>query len=252
MRDREYYTALMWSVMADQQECLRALRECNHNALDMQGRSALILAVIHRKQHLLQDLLWESDVDIVDSAGCSALVHACKSGQLGAAKILCDYSADVDRTDNLRRTTLMHAARWGFLDLCKILVDRDVDVDAKDKRGWTALMFAAFWDQKECLNFLLDNRADVNIRERNTGKTALILCAEKSLEEVVSILLENEADPLIKDIYGKTALDVGVGVLIKAALKERMEQRLLELPSATSSDSSSSQNDEDDDDNSYS
>ena len=240
MRDREYHSALMWAVITGQHECIRLFEGCDYNAVDMQGRTALMLAVIHEQEDIVKDLLWDSDVDMVDASGCTALVYACKSGQLDVVKLLCDYSADVDKVDLLRRTTLMHAARWGYLDICKTLVSRGVEVDARDKRGWTALMFAAYWNQFLCVEFLLNQGANTDIRERSTGKTALILSAEKSHLNVINALLEKECDPMIKDIYGNDAHELGVGVLVKATIKERIDMILAEQGSQADSSTPSS------------
>ena len=246
LRDREYHTALMWAAMNGQVDCLWYFRECDHNAVDMQGRTALILAVIHSHKETVKDLLRDTDVDVVDASGCTALMYACKAGHLDLVKLLCDYSADVDRTDLLRRSTLMHAARWGYLDICKVLVSRGVEVDMRDKRGWTALMFASYWDQLDCVEFLLESGAECNTRERGTGKTALILGAEKTNLAVVTALLEDQADPMIKDIYGNNAYELGVGVLVKAAIKERIDEIKAEEGSETLGSTESSDKEADD------
>ncbi|GBG30704.1 Ankyrin repeat domain-containing protein 1 [Hondaea fermentalgiana] len=242
-------TPLMWAAYMGHVEVLRSLKGCDHDARDAQSRTALIIAAQEDHVEAVEILVWNSNVDLKDASGSSALAVACKIGNYRVAKMLCDYSADVDAQDIARRTPLMHAARWGFVKTTTLLIDRGSEVDARDKTGWTALMLASRWNHPRCVQLLLEADPALGVRDRVSGKNAVLWAAEKHRDVTVLKMLLSVA-PLdvlrCKDIYGHTALDLAINVEAEALLKDAFTAL---TGSETGEKSEDGRDDDDDDDN---
>ncbi|GLH11384.1 Maltase 2 [Gryllus bimaculatus] len=102
------------------------------------------------------DIQQESDVDVLDSSGLSALMWASAYGQVPTVQLLLRHKASVDRQGKEGETALLYAAAGGHSDVVRILLTEGANVNHADDVGNTALMYAAYGDHPHCLKVLLD------------------------------------------------------------------------------------------------
>jgi palmitoyltransferase len=81
------------------------------------------------------------------------------------------------------------------------------DVNVIDNKGSTPLHWAAYSGSYQAINFLITWGSKLNMRDRDTGFTALHLAAMQGNKRIVRRLLIKGIDRTIKDFSGKTALD---------------------------------------------
>ncbi len=117
-----------------------------------------------------------------DSQGMSALAIACQDDNAEVVNYLLDHGADVNahggKGEVTDRTALMAAASNGaHIKIVHLLVDRGADVNTRGELGWTALIWAAREGDIECVKYLLGKGADPRIKALD-GKTAVELTEE--------------------------------------------------------------------------
>jgi ankyrin repeat protein len=132
----------------------------------------------------------------------SPLEIAAKNGYAEIVKILMAYKADVNRESEvvgehtaILNTPLMLATREGHADVVKLLVsDPSVNLDAAGMHsaipncgGWTALMCACKNNQKEIADILIKNGADVDLKNIE-GKSALDIAQAAGNQEIVKLI----------------------------------------------------------------
>ena len=88
------------------------------------------------------------------------------------------------------------------------MLDGGVPIDSFDETGWTALQSAAVKNHTDVIYELLQRGADVNKRNRYDGGTALHYSAMNNRTDAIQLLLENGASTTIKDMKGRTPIDL--------------------------------------------
>jgi ankyrin repeat protein len=78
------------------------------------------------------------DIEVNDSRGWTALIHATGNNHADMLKLLIDNGADVNAKDKDGRTALLTAATWNYINIAKMLIDNGANINAKDKDGKTA------------------------------------------------------------------------------------------------------------------
>lgn len=92
------------------------------NAVNAQGRSALMSAVYVRNRRIIRQLLMEgADVNTVDALGKTALIIAATTGDLDIVQMLLDAGADVSIEDKSKNTALTIAEKRKNKKLTKLL-----------------------------------------------------------------------------------------------------------------------------------
>jgi hypothetical protein len=173
---------------------------------------------------------WPAGFGIKSWTGCIALLAV-----LLVVVVPLSLAWNVQRQalTNWRRTAgtlelqLYAAAEGGDLPQVRSLLVRGARLDITGDGGWDALMHAAAGGDPAIVNFLLAHGADPNTREDRmgsrplppsqasemqgrvlvSGRTALITAAVHGHTEAVRALLAAGADPAVRDVNGKTALD---------------------------------------------
>lgn len=130
-------------------------------------------------------------------------------GDLEKVKAELASGKDVDAKDIVGQTALMYAAEQGRLDVVKYLVENGADVNAQsDRRGrGTALIYASAANRITTMEYLLEHGADINATS-TIDETALIWATALGHVKSVRFLLSKNADTKIKNMKGKTALDL--------------------------------------------
>jgi ankyrin repeat protein len=109
-------------------------------------------------------------------------------GHTEMVKMLLDRGAKIDLVDSAGRTALMYAASGPFAPTVRVLIDRAADVNVRDTaERFTALMFAAAEGQVEVIEVLLYNGADTTIKDKDND-TALDFAEKNGHQEAVKLL----------------------------------------------------------------
>jgi hypothetical protein len=157
-----------------------------------------------------------------DAQGKTAVMSAAESGVPEIVAVMLDAGARPNEADEEGETALHWVGKDAPFDrlepsamnrraVVDLLVRAGADVDAYDRLEFTPLT-EALNERPEVVTALIANGADVN---RRVGGDSTALMADDN-PETMSFLLEAGADPLVRDEYGRTALE---------ALKARNEQR---------------------------
>jgi len=198
------------------------------DALDLQGETALQVAIRQKSQALVRYLIahgagvavpdrdgwtplmtaaWVNDGPIVtllarqhadpDAAGAGELTPlgiALSGGKDAAALALIEAGADVNRPVGAGGyTPLMLAVAQHSRTAAQVLLKRGADVNARNQGGITALMIAAAANQPELVALLVQAGANVEARSE-TGETALSIARARDYQAVMK-LLEQQPSP---------------------------------------------------------
>ena len=194
------------------------------NILDIQGKSALILAGELGHQGIVKRLLEHPgvEINIKDVDGFTGLIWAADNGHVEAVtEFLKAPEIDVNAVDLDGHSALTRAADRGHTQIVSLLLDHsNLEVNVRDLEGFSPLICAANQGHREVVKLLLaDTRTDVNLtveilerlaffhyclfaHQDNDGWTALLSAVKSSnrnrdpskkedFEEIVRSLLEH-------------------------------------------------------------
>jgi ankyrin repeat protein len=158
------------------------------------------------------------DLEATNRQGRTALqsmIHPYAHGKEEAVQLLLEAGADPNVTTESGVTLLMEAA-YVYGEIIHILVDYAADVNAQNALGQTALMYGV---SRSSLSALLGVPSiDLDIQDRN-GWTALMLAVSDEDRLSTNELVKAGADPLVKNIDGRTALDLAKKDYLKPILQ---------------------------------
>ena len=196
------WTPLMFSI--DNEKLLTKLLDngADPNVLNIDGKSALDLAVNDKSKIILQNAKNYIDKEAIDKQKYiqSKFIKVCKDNDIhGFYKILKDDTIDINDIEVEGTTGLMISAMNGHTEMLQFLIHSGANLDLKDTSyGWTALMYATFYGQLEAVKILLKHGADPTIPAQN-GCTALDLAtlSDDSDTQIIRILAKeiNEIAP---------------------------------------------------------
>lgn len=199
-------TALDYAIDARAQETFRILSKKNTLPIDF------INAVEKGDSKAVRTLISEgADVKATDKNGKAAVVIATEKGYAEVLKLLLENGADPNgkyfRNPKANLFVLsMYNARF---DAALVLLKSGISVDFnyKYQDGKTALMVAIESKNQELVNYILLKKSDLDASD-DFGNTALIYAVRNDLFSVAKRLLELGADPTLRQVDGKTALDI--------------------------------------------
>ena len=187
------------------------------------GRTILMAAVAN--ETIVKTLLEMGvDVSIKDNQGRTAFISAVRNGNEAVVKLLLEHGADIHTRTNKGigefsgENALMQAALGGHTNIVTLLLKKGVGLEERDDNGATALHWAVGGVSRGWRNtanpnmtkFLLENGAQVNALDKY-GQTPLhntvILGIYVDVKTILN-LVQFGADVSIKDINGKTPLDL--------------------------------------------
>ena len=146
--------------------------------------------------------------------GDTPLIQACYYGMYDIVKKPVDNGAVINRIRKDKCSAVYLAACQGHLITLKFLLEKDASL-ADKKYGYnymdiTLLGIAAWNGHLEVVKYLLTNHK-VNINQQEDDKsTALIIAAHFNHPYVVEYLLHQGANPSIRGVGNKTALEWSV------------------------------------------
>ena len=202
----------------------------------------LMAAASSNQKEIVKLLLQNgADKDFQSTDGYSALMFACKAGNVLTARVLIKAGAN----PNLK--TIAHAVLGTeggvtalYLVCClyaedtvKLLLEYHADPNISSDDGRTPLMAACFFRQYKVVNLLLQAGANVNSQtDHNQGKpTALMIAVYANDTTSVSLMLNaNDIDVNLQDSEGRTALHWacrnGNNEMIEHLLKAKADPKL--------------------------
>ena len=137
------------------------------NKADEYGRTPLMLASGKGNEGLVNLMLSHgARVNDVDNSGYTALMYASMHNRKGVMDQLLfrlPYPHMLDVADSYGKTALIHAAEYAANDAVKLLIQHGADVDMKDAEGNTAAFYAYRMNYTQINMMLADAR---NIREQ--------------------------------------------------------------------------------------
>ncbi|MES2099384.1 MAG: ankyrin repeat domain-containing protein [Pseudomonadota bacterium] len=133
------------------------------NTRDPKGQTGLNIALLERSTKTAKLLLAQPgiDVNLLNSAGESALMVAALKGDVSAVQTLLERGAKVNQPG---WSALHYASTGPDAGLVKLLLDRGAELDAASPNGTTPLMMAAQYGSEDSVSLLLARGADVNRR----------------------------------------------------------------------------------------
>ncbi|CAM9639938.1 unnamed protein product, partial [Scytosiphon promiscuus] len=179
--------------------------------------SALDLAAGGGHLEILNALVQQgADVNARNSKGCTALHAAGIKNKACAVDALIKAGANADVQGGacgLRWTPLHMACEQGSAEAVVALLNHGADVHRLGRTSWggyggrcSALHLAAYGGSVTIVNDLLDAGARLNLRESDSGDTALDRAASGGSAEVVKALIKHGARVDAVDSFGRTAL----------------------------------------------
>ena len=133
-----------------------------------------------------------------------ALILALKGEALAVAEALMSQpQTQVDLVNAFGESALMMAALRGQLAWCQRLLERGAPVN---QAGWSPLHYAATGSEPAIVQLLLDRGAIVDADSPNRS-TPLMMAARYGKEESIRLLLARGADPKRSNDVGMTAAD---------------------------------------------
>lgn len=158
---------------------------------DDRGRALLHVAVLYEQTAIVDFLLeHETDVNIADLDGLTALHYACARGHQGILLRLLHANANPTLTDPAGDTPLHVAADRGHESCAKALLylseqmKVSVDANATNCNGDTALHLAAKWGYGTIVRVLLECGANCKPINRK-GQTPLVMTYNKYVAELL-------------------------------------------------------------------
>ena len=149
------------------------------NTLSTYGQTGLFLAMREESLNVAEVLAASPvlKVDIVNSAGETALMMAALRGQLEWSKKLIALGATVQRDG---WTPLHYAATGPAVEVVALMLDRGADIDARAPNGNTPLMMAARYGSEDSVKLLVARGADKRVlNDRNQSAADLARVVDK-------------------------------------------------------------------------
>ena len=176
------------------------------------------------------------DFNQTDLDGRSTVYAAAESGSVRALNFILNNGADINARGEGEVSALMIASKLGRVEVIKYLLEKGVDPVAKDKVGKfalihamdggsaaaiellapetrksldTGLLYAANLNKHEAIPVLV--RYGASVYARNSGKTSLMIAAERGNAEAVEALLAEDSNLYAVSDDGRLAKDYAEG-----------------------------------------
>ncbi|XP_066977971.1 ankyrin repeat domain-containing protein 29-like isoform X3 [Macrobrachium rosenbergii] len=261
------YTGLLWAAYNNDTAMVNFLvaEGSTVSRASASGYTALYHMAEHGNKEVVDMLLGRgANVDAAIYNGYTPILIATEKGFSSIVKALLDKGANPN-AESLKTGffPLYFAAKMGNVVMVNLLLKAKADVNYQTLNGETALIAATAWDRETIVNILLGASADPNIvdnlktgalhraayygyvpilkklveKKANVsalnveGRTPLHFCAKGAQTGTLTELLKSCPDDRVRDMNGKTALDLAKNEeekLIKKRRKTRRTRIILE------------------------
>ena len=206
VQDNDGKTALIHAVEADQLRIVNELLSDERTSIGMRDNSGLtalesarllgnrsIVSLLERASVVSQDRFFEAvvsedlesfrlhatgaNINTRDGSGETALIKASRGTNITLVNDILSYpNIDVNAKADNGDTALTVATQNGrFLIVSELLNNPETHVDVFGREGKTALIWAILEDKSSIARLLVENGADVTLKDKETGKSALML-----------------------------------------------------------------------------
>ncbi|GMV99665.1 MAG: hypothetical protein AMXMBFR84_08040 [Candidatus Hydrogenedentota bacterium] len=194
---------------------LRAAKEMIERGADLTvvtegGTTALQLLACVGDATLMKEAMEKSDADVNarNRNGSTALGIAADYSHWDVVALLLERKADPNIGTNNGWTPLCCAVDRGHGETVSLLLKHGADVNLADQTGWTPLHMAAMEGNAEMTTILLAQQGVVVDAIGESGRTPLLTAARNGHAEVARLLIDAGANATLKDMKGKSALDL--------------------------------------------
>ncbi|USE35069.1 ankyrin repeat domain-containing protein [Endozoicomonas sp. SCSIO W0465] len=167
-----------------------------HDYAPLQPKSTstlLIQAIEECRLPTIVDFLADV-IDVnADTFSETAMIAACRIGDLACVKKLRNKGATVDNTTSVN-TPLLESIRGGHFNIVNYLLEQGVNPNSTPEppllRRHTPLALSAYYGHQDMVRLLLQYGADINSQQNPYEKTALMLACEHDHSDVARFLLD--------------------------------------------------------------
>lgn len=211
--------------------------EIDINEITFDGWSPLHLACAAGRLEIVQCLLndGKADANIKSVHELMTPLHVSSwNGHLSVVKYLIDKSeARVIDASEFGYTALHYSCKNGQVEVCKYICKKGIDVNVINDEDQTGLLLAAKYGKLDIVSFLLTiphiqiNRVDLQ------HCTPLHHACWEGHTDIVMCLLKAHAALTIKDVYGRSPLDVCKTPELKNIIKTYLDDAMAIAESKT-------------------
>ena len=137
------------------------------------------------------------ELNTYNGAGYTPIIVAAYHERSAAVALLLEKGADPCKPDVNGKTALMGVAFMGNAEIARMLIDR-CDVNVQSAAGQTALMFASLFNRIEVVELLMAKGADPTLRSID-GRSAIDLAESQGNNAMVHLLTEPKRPSLKSD-----------------------------------------------------
>ena len=151
------------------------------------NRELLLISKKGDKEKLYELLSFNQiDINFQNENGWSALHFASDEGNLKISKILIKSKIDLNLRTNEKKTALHISTYRGYFDITKLLIESGAKINLRDNEQNLPLHICAFQGFDEILNFILEKNT-TGLKIKNLyGKTPLDLATKESTREIIN------------------------------------------------------------------
>ena len=169
------------------------------NKDNYKNRELLIISKKGDKEKLLE-LLSSNEINInfQNENGWSALHYACDEGNLKIVDILIKSSIDLNLKTNEKKTALNLSVLRGYFDISKLLIENGAKINIRDNEKNLPVHICAAQGHDELLNYILEKNS-TGIKVKNLfGKTPLDLASKESTKEIINKFINLKKNNIVR------------------------------------------------------
>nr|CAH7747740.1 unnamed protein product [Callosobruchus chinensis] len=163
----------------------------------------------------------------IDLHNTDQLTPLCLSVMHGAnteiISFLLSEGAKLNSADSEGNTVLHLAIEFQRKDALEILLcykGPDFNLNAVNHKGITPLIMCCIGGEYSCADLLLQHGADPNVKDGNSGRTALFHAVETENEELVELLMKYGADTKEKNFFGTSPHDAMFEIEVSETMRK--------------------------------
>lgn len=185
-----------------------------------------LLILLNEKEKAISIINSGFKNNLRDQDGNTVLHYAVEKGDKEIIQLLLSKGESPNIINTNSYTPFHRAVEKSDTDIVISLLEAGAASNIPDKNRGIPIMYAIENQDLRMFNILVDNLFDPDLKELDTGRTALLLAAEERNKEMVLKLLEKGADPNIQDKEGNTARSIAPELFRDELILERFKEAI--------------------------